>query len=410
MHPTAGAAQDLVREEMVRIAPRMHALAREMHRQPELGCREVHAVTLLTGNLEEEGFHVETGIAGLPTAFRAERGRGGGPTVAILAEYDALPGLGHACGHNLIGAVACGAAVALARALDVVPGRVLVFGAPAEETIGGKVVLAARGAFEGVDAALLAHPGSEDRSRVCSLASWSMEVTFEGRSAHAVAAPEEGVNALDAMIQLFVARDALLKALRPEVRIPGVILDGGRRANVIPDHARARFSLRAADTGYLAGVVLERFRGMVEGVARATGTRAKLAPIDNLYDEMLNNPVLAELYDRRMGAEGLELPREAGRPIGSLDMGTLSHMVPALHPIFRITERPLSTHTPEFTEASLHPRALDAAVRAARTLALVALDLVADPAALARARAAHAEQTAGWQRVEAAVITEQAEP
>ncbi len=396
--------------EVARHAPRLATLARDLHLSPELGCREYHAVTLLSGTLEEEGFHVETGISGLPTAFRAERRSGDGPAVAFLVEYDAVPSLGHACGHNLVGAAACGAAIGLSSALASVPGRVLVFGAPGEETIGGKVVLAARGAFDGIDVALLAHPASEDRAIVTSLASWSVEVTFLGRSAHAVASPEEGVNALDAMIQLFIARDALLKSLHHDVRMPGVILEGGVRANVIPDRARARFSLRAHDSRYLVETVAERFRSVVEGVARATGTTATIVPIDNLYDEMLSNPVLASIYEEQARRAGLAPLPGPGGPIGSLDMGTLSHLVPSLHPTFRITEHPLATHTPDFTRAAADARAVDAALRAAAALAGTGLDLLMNPALLARAREAHRAGNGSWIRVDAPLITEQAGP
>ncbi len=401
---------DDVAAEVARQAPRLAGLARDLHLSPELGCSEFHAVTLLSGTLEEERFHVETGIAGLPTAFRAERRAGEGPAVAFLVEYDAVPGLGHACGHNLIGAAACSAAIGLARVLGAVPGRVLVFGAPAEETIGGKVVLAARGAFEGIDVALLAHPGSEDRAAVTSLASWSVEVTFHGRSAHAVASPEQGINALDAMIQLFIARDALLKALRPEVRMPGVILEGGVRANVVPDRARARFSLRAADARYLVETVAARFRGVVDGVARATGTSATIVPIDNLYDEMVNNPVLAATYEQEARRAGLDPRPGPGGTIGSLDMGTLSHLVPALHPTFRITGSPVPTHTPEFTRAAGTPQAIEATGRAALALARTGLAVLSDPDLLARAQAAHRAAIGAWRRIDAPVITEQGGP
>lgn len=396
--------------EVARHAPRLATLAKDLHLAPELGCREYHAVTLLSGTLEEEGFHVETGISGLPTAFRAERRGGDGPAVAFLVEYDAVPSLGHACGHNLVGAAACGAAIGLSAALATVPGRVLVFGAPGEETIGGKVVLAARGAFDGIDIALLAHPGSEDRAVVRSLASWSVEVTFHGRSAHAVASPEEGVNALDAMIQLFIARDALLKSLHHEVRMPGVILEGGVRANVVPDRSRARFSLRAPDSRYLVETAAERFRGVVEGVARATGTSATIVPIDNLYDEMLSNPVLAEIYEQQARGAGLAPLPGPGGSIGSLDMGTLSHLVPSLHPTFRIVEHPVATHTPDFTRAAAEARAVDAALRAAAALAGTGLAVLTNPDLLAEAHSAHRAANGSWSRIHAPLITEQAGP
>jgi amidohydrolase len=373
-----------VESELDRLGPAFEALCLDLHRQPELGCREVNTVTRLAGELEEEDFQVATGIAGLATAFRAERGQDG-PSIAFLAEYDAIPGLGHACGHNLLCAASYGAAVALARTVEGRAGRVLLIGAPAEETIGGKVVLAARGAYEGLDAALLAHPAREDRALVRSLASWSVDVVFEGRPAHAVAAPEEGINALDAAVQLFIARDALLKALDHEVRIPGVLLEGGVRPNLVPERARARFSLRAATSEYLVETVIARFRDVVEGVARATGTRATIEPIDNLYDELVGNPVLAELYSGHALRAGMKPAAGPGRPFGSLDIGTLSHRIPVLHPLFRISTDVITTHTRAFAAAASTAEAVRAARRAALALAWTGLDLLTDPALLARA-------------------------
>ena len=203
-----------VSEALEAHAERVRSLAAELHRTPEVGGAELHSVTRLVGELEEESFEVETGLAGLPTSFRARYGDANPRTrIALLAEYDAIPGLGHACGHNLLCAASYGAAVALSSVAKELQGQVAVVGAPAEETFGGKVVLAREGVFEHTDVALLAHPGDADRAIVPSNASWSFEVCFEGRSAHAVASPESGVNALDAMVQLFNGRDMLLKAL-----------------------------------------------------------------------------------------------------------------------------------------------------------------------------------------------------
>lgn len=395
-----------VANELEELAPLLDALALDLHRQPELGCREFQTVTRLAGELEEEGFAVETGVGGLATAFRAEHGRGG-PRIAFLAEYDAIPGLGHACGHNLLVAAAYGAAVALARATRELPGTIAVIGAPAEETIGGKVVLAARGAYDGLDAALLAHPGHEDRAVATSLASWSVEVVFSGRPAHAVAAPEQGIDALDALIRLFVARDALLRELPAGVRMPGVILEGGVRPNLVPERARARFSLRAADARTLAEVVFARFRATVDEIARATGTAAVVTPIDNLYDALVSNAVLAERWTVHARAAGLAPADDgAGRPVGSLDIGTLSHAVPVLHPFFRVGSGAETTHTRDFATLCATPQAAAAARRAALALAHTGLDLLADAALLARVGAAHGRAPASFAQP-APLVTDQ---
>jgi metal-dependent amidase/aminoacylase/carboxypeptidase family protein len=264
---------------------------------------------------------------------------------------------------------------------------VVVIGAPAEETIGGKIVLAARGAYAGVDAALLAHPGVDDRAFVRSLASWSVDVVFEGRPAHAVSAPERGVNALDALIRLFVAKATLAREFDGAALLPGVILEGGVRPNLVPDRTRARFSLRAGDAAFLVETVLPRFRAIAEDAARATGARVAVTPVDNLYHEVVENPVLTEIYSRWAREAGLNLVEGPGRPIGSLDVGVLSQRVPVLHSTFRIAERPLATHTPEFTSAAAGPEALAAAQRVALALAWTGLELLTVENALARSLA-----------------------
>jgi amidohydrolase len=409
-------ARQRVRQELEGLEARTRRLGQDLHRTPELGCREYHTVIRIAGELEEEGFDVTTGLAGLSTAFRAERAGTPGPCIAFLAEYDAVPNLGHTCGHNLVVAAAYGAAVSLVRALgDQLPGRVAVIGAPAEETIGGKVVLSARGGFDDVDVALLAHPGARDQVAVQSLASWSVEVVFHGRSAHAVAAPEKGLNALDALIQLFVARDALLKGLLPEVRVPGVILEGGVRPNVVPDRARARFSLRAANADYLVETVYPRFRDAAEGVARATGTTVSVTPVDNLYDEMLNNPVLVQTFAEQARAAGWNLAEEGAepRPFGSLDMGTVSRRVPSLHPLFAIGDgdREMATHTEQFTRAANAELGYAGARRAALALAWTGLALLAEPERLEAVRRAHEPLAARAPRpADVPIITGPAEP
>lgn len=393
-------------------AERVRRIAADLHRTPEVGGAELHSVTRLVGELEEESFEVETGLAGLPTSFRARFGDASPRTrIALLAEYDAIPGLGHACGHNLLCAASYGAAIALSRVTRELGAEIAVVGAPAEETFGGKVVLARQGVFEDTDVALLAHPGDADHAIVQSNASWSFEVCFEGRSAHAVASPESGVNALDAMVQLFIGRDVLLKALGTGVSMPGVILEGGVRPNVIPDRARAHFSLRASSSEMLVSKVVARFRDLVEGVARATGVGVRMESIDNLYDELVPNPVLAEIWVRRARESGSPCELKGTRPIGSLDVGTLSWHVPTLHPFFSIVESSTPTHTRAFTRAAIEQPALDATVRAARTLALTALEVIASPRTLERVRAAH-EPPAAEERasVEAPLVTRGLEP
>jgi amidohydrolase len=212
------------------------ALSRTLFRLRELSLQEIGSSDAIVRFLRRHGFRVRRGVAGLPTAFMAHRRhRLGGPRIALLAEYDALPEIGHACGHNLIGAAACGAAAVVSRLLR--RGEIVVYGTPAEETIGGKVVMARRGAFRGVDAALMFHPATENRVYMTSLACHSLEVVYRGRAAHAVASPEKGINALHALLGLFEEVERLKRRLPAEVRMPGIVSEGGRRANIVPDRA-----------------------------------------------------------------------------------------------------------------------------------------------------------------------------
>jgi amidohydrolase len=337
---------------------------------------------------------VRRGIAGLPTAFMARRRAGRrGPRIAFLAEYDALPGLGHACGHNLIGAAAAGAGAALGRALEGLRGEVLVIGTPAEETIGGKAVMAERGVFRGLDAALMFHPSTEDRVYTTSLACHSIEVTFRGRAAHAVAAPEQGINALDAAIELFLSLRRLRARLPPEVRMPGVIIEGGRRANIVPDRAVARFTLRARDLPMLRR--LERaFQGAVAEAARRTGAGVSIRWLDRPYADMVTNRVLADVFKhelRRLGRRTVDTPRVR---MGSLDMGNVSHRVPAIHPYVAIAPVSRPLHSAGFARSAGGPRGRAGLRVAIRALARTGLALLCDADLRRRTRA----EFSGWRR------------
>jgi amidohydrolase len=283
--------KEALRRQAGDLAPELEALARRLHDHPELSGAEIASSRLLAERLQAAGFQVTTGQAGLPTAFVASRRAGPGPVIAYLAEYDALPEIGHGCGHNLIGAAALGAGLLLAGVVDSLGGEVRVVGTPAEETLGGKVLLTEAGVFADVDAALMVHPGVEERVLVDSLACQSLEVTYHGRGAHAVAHPEKGINALDALLALFAARDGLVRSSRPGLRIVGVITEGGVRPNMVPERAVGRFSLRAPRRVVLAEGV-EAFRRMAAAVGDAHRCRTALRDTDRAYDEMRTNAVL----------------------------------------------------------------------------------------------------------------------
>jgi amidohydrolase len=370
------------------LSARLIGVSHALHARPELGGEERFACELLTGALEGEGFEVERAVAGLETAFAARRRLAGpGPRVAFLGEYDALPGLGHACGHNWIAATSLGAALALARAAADLPGEVLLIGTPAEETSGGKVTMVARGVFDPgrVDAALMCHPSNRTVVARTSLASCPLEVEFRGRAAHAAASPEAGVNALDAVVLLLVAVDQVKRSLRDDARVPAIVSHGGDAANVIPELAVARFSLRAADAAYL-----EHVRERVEDCARGAAIATRCAVSTRLYEppyrELRASPVLARLFRAELAALGVDETGDRAGGMGSLDIGDVSHRVPALHADLAIAEPGVAAHTPAFALAAASPRADLAIALAARALAGTGLRLLEDPALLAEAR------------------------
>jgi amidohydrolase len=342
----------------------------------------------LSGLLRRYGFHVVQSVGSVETAFRAER-RGGGarPGIAFLSEYDALPGLGHACGHNLIGTAGVGAGIGLAAVLDAVPGDAIVMGTPAEEGGGGKVLLLNGGAFAGVDVSLLIHPAALTTPIFPFLASSRVEVQFEGKASHAASAPDEGVNALDAMIQLFVALGLLRQQLRDDARIHGVITHGGDAPNIIPALTRAEFSVRAADDAYQAEA-LAKFLACVEAAARATGTTAT-HQVRMGYASLKANPPLAETFTAHLTALGYP-PDPLPSPVRmrSTDMGNVTQAMPAIHPYISISREPIGFHTDAFREASITDRAHDAMIASAKAMALTGLDLLAEPERLRAVRAA----------------------
>lgn len=373
---------DARRDELIRIAGTIHA-------HPEIAFEEFESAALLSQTLEENGFVLERGVAGLETAFVATlRGQDGGPTVAFLAEYDALPGLGHACGHNLIGAAAVGAGLAMKTLLPGLAGAIRVVGTPAEEGGGGKAIMVQADAFAGVDAAMMVHPSSRNLTRRTSLTSYKISIEFFGKPAHAAAKPDEGINALEAMILTFNGINALRQHLRDDARVHGIITHGGEAPNIVPEYTAAKFYVRAADTPY-AAEALERVRACAEGAAQATGARLEFKEYAPYYDAMMPNSKLADLMEANMAMLGIEveLP-SADERMGSTDMGNVSQVVPALHPYIAIGSEDMGSHTVEFREASASPAGYEGLIKAAKMMAMTAVDLLAVPANVIEARKA----------------------
>ena len=385
--PAADAVKAAAQRTIDAAADELRALSLDIHAHPELNYEEVHAHALLTGYLEGQGFAVERGAYGLPTAFAARAGSGR-PTIGLLCEYDALPGIGHACGHNLIAIAGVAAGLALQSALGDGDGTVLLLGSPAEEGGGGKIEMLEHGAFDGVDAALMVHPSRNDSVWANVLAIQVLTVQYHGKNAHASSSPWDGLNALDAIVLAYNAISALRQQLPPDTRVHGVITQGGERPNIIPDLSAAEFYLRAADDAGLERLK-QRVLACFQGSAQATGCRLESEWVGRPYSNLATNDPIAEAFLANAEALGKSLPtKQAGlqqSPAASTDMGNVSHVVPALHPFFAIPTE-AGNHSPEFTQAAATPAAHAETIRAAKAMAMTALDLCADPHLLARAQ------------------------
>ncbi|MGI6548256.1 MAG: M20 family metallopeptidase [Bacillota bacterium] len=357
-------------------------LARFMYENPELGYREQQASKAVAEFLESAGFQVELGIGGLATALKACReGVGLGPHVAFLAEYDALPGIGHGCGHNWIAAAAVGAAVGMLPALDHVAGAIYVVGCPAEEgyvdNAGGKVALLESGCFQGIQAALLLHPAGETVLDSTANAREAVEISFHGRAAHASAAPHEGINALEALIQTFVALNGLRAQFPDEVRVHGVITKGGEAPNIVPHFASARFYVRAYHSGVLARAV-ESLKACARGAAMATGAQVEFRSFAYPYAAMRPNRTLVRCFSKNLGCLGIQADSQRQLGYGSTDLGNVSQVMPAIHPYLRITQENIPLHTRWFAQATVTDTGLRSLLTGAKALALTALDLLVD--------------------------------
>ena len=397
---TATKAIDAAREELFGIALDIHA-------HPELNYQEFHAAKLLSDTLEAHDFAVERGIGGVETAFRAtlEGGAGDGPTVAVLAEYDALPEIGHGCGHNLIAMAGLGAGLGVQANMKNLPGRLVVIGTPAEEGGGGKIKLLEAGVFDGVDICLSSHPSSNrtiipqdiPMDESWSLAMVGFRYIYQGKAAHAAAAPEEGINALNSLIHLFTGIDALRQHLREDTRIHGIITDGGLAPNVVPEFAAANFMLRCRDRNYLSDVIVGKVLKIAEGAALITGATLEVEPYYPFYENVLPNAVLAENFRANAEAVGMRIDAPTGGRRGSgasTDFGNVSQVLPSLELRYAVSETPVPSHSRQMTEAAITETALSSALNVAKVLSLTAGDFLRDPARLKEAQAEFAKRSA----------------
>jgi amidohydrolase len=356
---------------------------------PELGHEEVKACKILSEKLAQHGFSVSVGTCDLPTAFTAVFDSGKpGPSIGFMAEYDALPGLGHACGHNLIGTMAVAAGIGLSAAVVESGGKVYVYGTPAEETRGGKVTMAEAGVFNHLDVAMMVHPLDHYQKSGASLAMDAIQFEFFGRAAHAAASPYEGINALDAVIQTFNSINALRQHVKSDVRIHGIIPEGGKAANIVPDYAVAQFYVRASSRSYV-NEVAEKVKACAQAAGLATGARLEISNYEFSYDDMITNEHLSDVFTENLVSLGVN-PSEIivhNSDSGSLDMGNVSYVVPSIHPYVQITTEPAACHTPEFQQAAMSQMGKEGMVLGAKTMALTGLDILTKPELLEKIKA-----------------------
>jgi amidohydrolase len=364
-------------EEVENQSGYLKEITRKIHSNPELGFHEERAAELLTDYLKENDFTVEPGICRLPTAFKAVYGKGK-PEIAILAEYDSLPEIGHACGHNIIATSAVGAGVAARLAVDEYGGSVLVIGTPAEELYGGKIVMLERDAFSDLDAAMMVHPGTTDTATTEALACHTLDVEFIGKSAHAAARPEEGINALEALLLSFTAINSLRQHIRSTSRIHGIVTNGGEAANIVPAYSSGNFIVRAADDKYLEELE-ERVLDCFRGAAKATGAEMRYKWDDVCYSPMRNNLTLAGIFAANMKIIGRNTSiSEPERSFGSTDMGNVSQIVPAIHGIISIAEKNVLVHSPEFADAAISDRGIEGMIDGAKAMAMTVADILSN--------------------------------
>jgi amidohydrolase len=375
-------------------------VSRRIHEEPELGHQEYKASSLLAEALRGHGYEVEMGVAGMKTAFMARGPVGEGPTIGVLAEYDALPGIGHACGHNLIAASALGAAIGLSAVATELPGNVVIYGTPAEEGVvenaGGKVVMLNE--IRKVDVAIMVHPANIWGSYGTSNARESFLVEFFGRSSHAGGSPEKGINALEGVLQTFNGINALRQHINRDVRIHGIIKRGGDSPNVVPDYANAHLYVRAPTMPMLEEYY-DKVLNIIKGAELATGTKSKVTRVANTYANSLPNKTLTDLFREEMVEVGVDFPEEneLRRSGGSTDFGNVSQVIPALSAYINIGSVVL--HSPEGTAMTATPEAHDVMIKAAKGLAYTTIDLIMRPELLRAARREHTQRLAEQARL-----------
>lgn len=355
----------------------LFAISKTLYENPELSEQEFQSSQLLADYLRGQDFIVEKPYLGFETGFRAVyTGEKQGLNIGLFCEYDALPEVGHGCGHNLICTASIAAALGLKEVVDKIGGTVTLFGTPAEETNGAKGVYGERGAYDDIDIGMMAHPDGISRSSGRSLAMKAVQYGYYGRPSHAAFCPEAGINALDGVILLFNGINALRQHIKSDVRIHGVIHSGGAAANIVPEYACARFYLRAGEKAYLEEVE-EKVRHIAQGAALMTGARLDVSYYEAAYDDMVTNHALSAVFDRNLEAVTGE-PMQAAGVSGSMDMGNVSHYIPAIHPMVGLGDTSLAGHTRELAACTVTEGGKRFLRSASLALAYTALEVMTD--------------------------------
>ncbi|MGO1527608.1 M20 family metallopeptidase [Senegalia sp. (in: firmicutes)] len=353
-------------------------LSKYIYDNPEIGYEEYKSSKAHIDILKKHGFDVEENYLGIDTAFKATYDSGKeGATISYLAEYDALPGIGHGCGHNILGTTSTGAGIILSKIIDDMGGKVIVFGTPAEETSGAKVKMADENAFVDVDVAMIAHPSDKFEKSGKSLAMEAIQFKYKGKTAHAAASPHKGINALDAAINTFNNINALREHILPSSRIHGIIKNGGEAANIVPDLAIAQFYVRATTKTYLTELV-EKVKNCARGASLAAGTEIEISNNEASYYNMVTNKHLSELFTKNLKETGVEKIYESRESFGSIDAGNVSQVCPTIHPTFDITGREVAAHTREFRDATLTDYAYENMKKTIKALAMTGKNIIED--------------------------------
>lgn len=346
-----------------------------IYQNPEIGNEEYKAVEKLTSFLQEHNFEIETEFLGIKTAFRATYDSNKeGPTIGYLCEYDALPEIGHGCGHNMIGAMSAGAGIILSKVLNEIGGKIIVYGTPAEETNGAKVIFAEQGVFDELDVAMMVHPSDKTIESGTSMALYPLQFTYTGKTAHAASCPQDGINALNSVIQLFNGIDALRQHVTPDVRIHGIITNGGVAANIVPDKAVAQFYFRAS-TKEILDDVLVKAKNIAQGAALMTGSKLEITRYELPNDNLKTNKSLSEAFSNNLRKLGVKDIYEA-KDTGSSDIGNVSHKTPTIHPYIGISNCNVTGHSVNMADATITPFAHERLLIGTLALAYTGYDVL----------------------------------